>query len=68
MIDAHPHFFAFMGLDAVSGPVSVLWKEQGLNCYALTFRGTEGIREALFNDQITAALSLNETDMCKYIV
>lgn len=69
MIDAHPHFDAFVGLDAVSGPVSVLvWKAQGLNRYALTFGVTEEIREALSNGQITAAVSMNETEMSKRIV
>ncbi|WP_276352248.1 sugar ABC transporter substrate-binding protein [Cohnella caldifontis] len=69
MIDAHPHFDAFVGLDAVSGPVSILvWKAQGLGRYALTFGVTEEIREALNNGQITAAVSLNEAEMSRRIV
>jgi ribose transport system substrate-binding protein len=69
MIDDHPHFDAFVGLDVVSGPVSILvWKAQGLGRYALTIGVTEEIHEALNNGQITAAVSLNEAEMSRRIV
>ncbi|RED54934.1 sugar ABC transporter substrate-binding protein [Cohnella lupini] len=69
MIDLHPHFDAFVGLDVVSGPLSVLvWKAQGLNRYAFTFGVTEEIREALSNGQLTAAISLNEAEMSKRMI
>ncbi|MFC5468562.1 sugar ABC transporter substrate-binding protein [Cohnella suwonensis] len=61
MIDAHPHFDAFVGLDFVSGSASVLvWKAMGLTRYALTFGLTPEIREAIDNGQITTAMSQNE--------
>ncbi len=69
MIDSHPHFDAFVGLDVVSGPQSVLvWKAQGLNRYAFTFGVTEEIHEALSNGQLTAAISLNEAEMSKHMI
>src|SRR5690606_5830849 len=38
MIDAHPHFDAFIALDILAGSTSILvWKAKGLNRYALTF-------------------------------
>jgi len=69
MIDAHPHFDAFVAMDAVSGPVSVLvWKASGLQRYALTFGMTPDIRQALRNGQVTAAIAQNETKWGDLIV
>ncbi len=61
MIDRHPHFDAFVGLDFVSGSTSVLvWKAMGLTRFAVTFGLNAEIREAMVNGQITAAISQNE--------
>jgi ribose transport system substrate-binding protein len=61
MIDAHPHFDAFVALDLISGSTSVLvWKAKGLNRYALTFGMMPEIKEAIHNGQITSAVSHNE--------
>ncbi|MBW5445419.1 substrate-binding domain-containing protein [Cohnella sp. CFH 77786] len=69
MIDAHPHFDAFIALDVVSGPASVLvWKAKGLTRYAVTFGVTPKIREAIANGQIKAAVSQNEAGIGTRIV
>lgn len=61
MIDAHPHFDAFIALDILAGSTSILvWKAKGLNRYALTFGMMPEIREALRNGQITTTVSQNE--------
>jgi len=61
MIDAHPHFNAFIGLDFVSGSTSILiWKAKGLKRYALTLGMTPTTKEALRNGQITSVISQNE--------
>jgi ribose transport system substrate-binding protein len=61
MIDAHPHFDAFVGLDFVSGSASILvWKAKGLARYALTFGLTPEIQEAISNGQMTTVLSQHE--------
>lgn len=69
MIDAHPHFDAFVALDFVSGSTSVLvWKAKGLNRYALTYGMMPEIKEAILNGQITSAVSQNEQQWGKRIV
>lgn len=61
MIDAHPHFDAFISLDYVSVNSSILaWKAMGLGRYALTFGMMPAVEEALMNGQISLALSQNE--------
>jgi len=61
MIDAHPHFNAFIGLDYVSGSTSILvWKAKGLKRYALTLGLTQAAEEALRNGQLTSVISQNE--------
>ncbi|MFD0672423.1 sugar ABC transporter substrate-binding protein [Cohnella sp. GCM10027633] len=61
MIEAHPHFDAFVALDVMSSSASVLvWKASGLNRYALSFGMMPDIRQALDNGQMTAVVSHNE--------
>ena len=61
MIDSHPHFNAFIGLDFVSGSTSILiWKAKGLKRYALTLGMTPTVKEALRNGQLTTVISQNE--------
>lgn len=61
MIDAHPHFDAFVSLDYVSGNSAILaWKAMGLNRYVLTFGMMPATLEALVNGQISLVLSQNE--------
>jgi len=69
MIEAHPHFDAFVALDVMSGSASVLvWKASGLSRYALTFGVTPEIEEAMKNGQITASISQNESEWGRRIV
>ncbi len=69
MIDAHPHFDAFIALDLISGSTSVLvWKAKGLSRYALTFGMMPEIKEAINNGQITSAVSHNEHEWGQQIV
>lgn len=61
MIESHPHFDAFVALDAMSGSASVLvWKASGLNRYALAFGLMPEIQQAMDNGQITAVVSQHE--------
>jgi ribose transport system substrate-binding protein len=61
MIDAHPHFDAFISLDYLSGASSIIaWKAMGLNRYSLTFGLMPAIEEAIINGQISLAISQNE--------
>jgi ribose transport system substrate-binding protein len=61
MIDAHPHFDAFISVDLTSSSASVLvWKAMGLNRYAVAFHMTPEMKEGLRNGQITSVLSQNE--------
>lgn len=61
MIDAHPHFDAFVALDVMSESASVLvWKASGLNRYSLTFGITPDIQKAIENGQIKAVVSQHE--------
>ncbi|WP_438349507.1 sugar ABC transporter substrate-binding protein [Paenibacillus sp. FA6] len=69
MIDNHPHFDAFVGLDFISASSSVfVWKAKGLDRYAFTFGMTPSINEAIHNGQITSSLSQNEQDWGTLIV
>ncbi|MFC5529795.1 substrate-binding domain-containing protein [Cohnella yongneupensis] len=69
MIEAHPHFDAFVALDVMSGSASVLvWKASGLDRYALTFGMMPEIQQAIDNGQITAAVSQNEKQWGERIV
>ncbi|MFC4597500.1 sugar ABC transporter substrate-binding protein [Cohnella hongkongensis] len=69
MLDAHPHFDAFVGLDAVSGSASILvWKAKGLSRYALTIGLSPQHREGLRNGQLTAVLSQQEEEWGRRIV
>ncbi|AOZ93783.1 sugar ABC transporter substrate-binding protein [Paenibacillus crassostreae] len=69
MIDEHPHFDAFVGLDFISASSSVfVWKAKGLDRYAFTFGKSTSIQEAIHNGQITSSLSQNEQEWGKLIV
>ncbi|WP_256758312.1 substrate-binding domain-containing protein [Cohnella sp. WQ 127256] len=69
MIDSHPHFDAFVGLDFVSGSASILvWKAKGLARYALTFGLTPEIQEAIRNGQLTSVLSQHEEEWGNRII
>lgn len=69
MIEAHPHFDAFVALDVMSSSASVLvWKASGLNRYALTFGMMPEMEQALGNGQITAVVSQNEPQWGERIV
>ena len=69
MIDAHPHFDAFVALDVMSGSASILvWKASGLDRFALTFGMMPDIQSAIENGQISAVVSQNEQDWGERIV
>lgn len=69
MIDAHPHFDAFVALDFISSSTSVLvWKAKGLNRYAITYGMMPEIKEAILNGQITSTVSQNEQQWGSRIV
>ncbi|WP_426451832.1 substrate-binding domain-containing protein [Paenibacillus sp. S-38] len=69
MIEAHPHFDAFIGLDSVSGPASILvWKAMGLHQTAVTFDLMPKIIEGIKNGQVSAALSRQEHTWGRLIV
>ncbi|MCZ8522531.1 MULTISPECIES: sugar ABC transporter substrate-binding protein [Paenibacillus] len=69
MIEAHPHFDAFIGLDSVSGPASILvWKAMGLHQTAVTFDLMPKIIEGIKNGQMSAALSRQEHTWGRLIV
>lgn len=69
MIDDHPHFDAFIGLDFISASSSIfVWKAKGLDRYAFTFGMTPKINEAIRNGQITSSLSQNEQEWGKLII
>jgi len=61
MIDAHPHFSAFLSLDSVSSSASVLiWKATGMNRYVLSIGKTAESETAIHNGQIHTIISQNE--------
>ncbi|MUT67184.1 substrate-binding domain-containing protein [Paenibacillus sp. NEAU-GSW1] len=69
MIDAHPHFDAFIALDFISGSSSVLvWKAKGLKRPSFTFGMMPEIEKAIKNGQITSAVSQNEHEWGSRIV
>ncbi|HEY0828005.1 MAG TPA: substrate-binding domain-containing protein [Bacilli bacterium] len=69
MIDAHPHFDAFIGMDSLSGPAAILvWKAMGLSKKAITFDAMPDILEGIRNGQITTAISQREYLWGKLIV
>lgn len=69
MIEAHPHFNAFIGLDYISGSTSILiWKAKGLKRYALTLGMTPTVEEALRNGQLTSVISQNEDQWGEAII
>lgn len=69
MIDAHPHFNAFLSLDFVSSSAAILiWKANGLKRHALSVGRTPVIEEALLNGQITSIISQYETEWGRNII
>jgi ribose transport system substrate-binding protein len=61
MIDAHPHFDAFVGLDSMAGSAAVMvWKAKGLYQYAFTWNSLPELLEGIKNGQLTATLSQHE--------
>jgi ribose transport system substrate-binding protein len=61
LIDDHPHFDAFVGMDSLSGPAAILvWKAMGLKKTSLTFNAMPDIVEGIKNGQITSAISQRE--------
>ncbi|MBB3112879.1 ribose transport system substrate-binding protein [Paenibacillus phyllosphaerae] len=69
MIDGHPHFNAFLGLDFISGASSVLiWKAKGLKRNLITLGLNPDVEEGLRNGQVTAAISQNESNWGETIV
>lgn len=69
MIDAHPHFNAFIGLDFVSSSASILiWKAYGLKRHMLSVGLTQKIEEALRNGQVTSIISQNEAEWGRTII
>jgi ribose transport system substrate-binding protein len=61
LIDEHPHFDAFVGMDSLSGPASIfVWKAMGLKKTAITFDAMPDILEGIKNGQITSAISQRE--------
>ncbi|MDQ8735637.1 substrate-binding domain-containing protein [Paenibacillus sp. LHD-38] len=69
MINAHPHFNAFLSLDFVSSSASILiWKAYGLNRYVLSIGSTPNIEEALLNGQVTSIISQYENQWGRKII
>lgn len=61
MIDAHPHFDAFVGMDTLAGSSAILvWKAKGLSQIALTTNDLPEMLDGVKNEQLTAILSLQE--------
>lgn len=61
LIDDHPHFDAFVGMDSLSGPAAILvWKAMGLKKTVITFDAMPDILEGIKNGQITSAISQRE--------
>lgn len=69
MINAHPHFNAFLSLDFVSSSASILiWKAYGLNRHVLSIGATPKIEEALLNGQVTSIISQYENQWGRKII
>lgn len=69
MIEAHPHFSAYISLDSVSASSSILlWKAKGLERYNIALGLTPFVEEAMNNGQITAVISQNEQDWGEAII
>jgi len=69
MIDAHPHFDAFVSLDLWSASSSILvWKAKGLDRDIVAFGMQSDIKEAIHNGQITSVVSQNEQDWAVEII
>lgn len=69
MIDAHPHFDAFVSLDLWSASSSILvWKAKGLSRDVIAFGMQSDIKEAIHNGQITSVISQNEQDWAVEII
>ncbi|GBF76612.1 putative LacI family transcriptional regulator [Paenibacillus sp. 598K] len=69
MIDAHPHFDAFVSLDLWSASSSILvWKAKGLSRDIIAFGMQSDIKEAIHNGQITSVISQNEQDWAVEII
>lgn len=61
MIEAHPHFDAFVGFDSQASSSAILvWKAKGLRQFAVTFNNTPAIVSGIRNDQITATIDQSE--------
>ncbi|MNH86843.1 D-ribose-binding periplasmic protein precursor [compost metagenome] len=61
MIEAHPHFDAFVGFDSQASSSAILvWKAKGLRQFAVTFNNTPSILSGIRNDQITATIDQSE--------
>ncbi|UJF32566.1 sugar ABC transporter substrate-binding protein [Paenibacillus hexagrammi] len=62
MIEAHPHFDAFVGFDSLSGPSAIMvWKAKGLTQTAVAFDDMPEILEGIRNGQLTATVSQQES-------
>jgi ribose transport system substrate-binding protein len=69
MIDEHPHFDAFVGIDFISASSSIfVWKAKGLDRLAFNFGMAPNIKEAIHNGQITSSISQNEQEWGALIV
>ncbi|MFD0693208.1 sugar ABC transporter substrate-binding protein [Paenibacillus sp. GCM10027628] len=69
MIDAHPHFDAFVGLDTLAGSAAILvWKAKGLSQIAITTNDLPDLLDGVKNEQISAVLSLQEGAWGEHII
>lgn len=61
MINAHPHFDAFVGLDSMAGSAGIMvWKAKGLHQFVVAFNETEELLAGVKNEQVTAVMSQHE--------
>lgn len=69
MIEAHPHFDAYVGLDSLAGSAAILvWKAKGLSQIVLTESDLPELLDGVKNEQITAIMSLHEGDWGERII
>lgn len=69
MIDAHPHFEAFAGLDSFAGSAAILvWKAKGLRQLSVTTSGSPELLDGVANKQITALMLQQEESWGEKIV